>query len=173
MIACMQTIPLEPVFENEKFIQSNNTVQMIIIRAIYWICRKRLLTENWKIHVRTLSEVNFVTYAKYKVLIFEVLEEVLPIIAKEKRIRMIGVLPSLKVRKEKAVVSRENRHRGNLEEKQEENPAPLMPQFSADAENLRRERIVNEQQFRQTLAPPVRRSQPGEKPPSLTEKPKA
>lgn len=159
----MTTIPLEPIFENEKFNGLFPGAQYYVIRAVYSLLQKRKynpLPDNLRTHF--LCSVSL--WNKNKQVFREILEEVIPKIIKIKHLKLTqNVKGRTKSLENRAKLKKEFQS-GKLAEPILENPVPLMPQFSALAATLHRER--------QLVQLPKPQHRQNERLPGLTEKPK-
>ncbi len=83
----MKTIPLEPVFENEKFKRLNPTIQFYVVQAVYRLCTEdkegEPIPHNLRHHLRCCES----TYFRNKHIFREVLCEIMPEIS---RIRLLN-----------------------------------------------------------------------------------
>ena len=158
----MYTIPLDPVFDNQKFIDAPHSVQLAVLKTTYYLCRKNLIQTDYVNRVYPLTGLYNQQFAKYKVLIFSILQEVIPEIIRVKRISGDRADKAGKAVSAKAMKKHSEKYNGTLAEPIPENQAPIMPQHSALSVTLNRQRVIP------TLPPASKK--PAVKPPSLTEK---
>lgn len=162
----MRTVPLIPIFENQKFKEATDLIQLAILRSVYSLCRLGCLREDYPKDLRRFTGLIDKTWYRNKDEILIILHEIIPEIAKVKGMKMKQTEKAHTQRSLKAKKQRELQLSGTMTDEVEANPAPLKPQLSSQSENIRRQSIINEQQFIRKPAKPS-----GNVKPMLTEKP--
>lgn len=155
----MKTIPLDPIYKDERFLELPASLRFFVINAVYRVCRSGKLGASLPDNMRKLFECPETTYRNHNVVMRSILETVLPEIEKIKNSKSHQVRKAHAALKEKAINQRVKQFAGTLAESITHNPAPLMTQHSAEAEQLRRQRNLH----------PIAPRKPSGKPPVLTE----
>lgn len=162
----MKTIPLEPVFENALFQDAIPSVRFAVISAVYLICKQHRLNDDIPKYLEPYLGLCNSSYYKHKDIVRDILEQVMPKVRAIKRSKINQNVNGRKVMKDKRQELIVELNEPQLTDVVESNPAPLKPQLSSQSENIRRQSIINEQQFIRKPAKPS-----GNVKPMLTEKP--
>lgn len=159
----MTTIPLEPIFENEKFNGLFPGAQYYVIKAIWLLLQKRKL-DKLPTQLRPFFLCSISLWNKNRSVFIEIINEVAPEIIKIKHMKYNQSYKARMNSLENRANLKKQLKSGKLAEPIPENQAPLMPQFSALAATLHRER--------QLVQLPKPQHRQNERKPGLTEKPK-
>lgn len=159
----MTTIPLEPIFENEKFNSLHPSAQYYVIKAIWTLLQKRKL-DKLPTQLRPFFLCHCGLWNKNKQLFVDIVSEVAPKIIQIKNMKRNQSLKARAVMLENRAKVKHAVLSGKLAEIIPENQAPIMPQFSAFAATLHRERQLVQ------LPKPLHRQ--NERKPGLIDKPK-
>lgn len=162
----METIPLRPLFENEQFKTLNPDLKFFVLNALYKLCISREYRDPLPKHLMYLLQCSQTCYLKNKTVFRDILESVLPEISKIKNDKNYQILKASRANSDNALKRKKKLNSGTIVEEFLDNPAPLLPQHSAFAAQLRKERIPNEHVFKNPIKP-VTNSKP-----MLTEKPR-
>lgn len=149
----MQTLPLEAVFTNDRFIQASSTVQIAVVWLLYWYVRKGCVNFPPNNKLRAYVTISDVSWYRYGKEILSIFEEITPEICKIKRVTQERAVKCGEGAKNSVKTKRKAKLAGNLTNEVEANPPPLVPQLSSRAAEMRQVRIVNEQQFKAMLSP--------------------
>jgi hypothetical protein len=149
----MKTIPLEPVFKNPKFKELNPDIKFFVLNVVYKLCTEGKEGEPIPNSLRGYLECSETCYRNNKQVFRSVLESVMPQIAKLKKRFRNQTSYATEIYCDNASKRRFERLQGKLVEDIPENQAPLLPQHSAFATQLKKERIPNEHLFKNPIKP--------------------
>lgn len=165
----MQTLPIKPIITNDRFIQATATIQLalwgLFSHYVYKGCPDSICTANLRKYIR-ISDGAWYQYRKE---IIDIFQEITPEIRRIKKMTHARSVQCVRGRKESNQKRIKKADIKPLINEVESNPAPLVPQLSADSKALVQKRIVNEQHFTQSISP---KPQPPKLTPGLIEKPK-
>lgn len=86
----METIPLRPLYENEKFILASGAVRQAITDTLYHLCIRKMLKDysyqEFSRLIREYSNVTDKTFYQDRQIMTSILQEVIPIILNMKRV---------------------------------------------------------------------------------------
>src|ERR1700677_4996571 len=134
----MPSIPLDPLFEDERFIKASSAVRIALVSLIYHVFKTRKFDITKRKDFLNFCNLDVNTWHKHKNTILDIYHDVLPLIfgLKKRNVEKYG--PQAKAMQLKCRARKEQKA---LEAKAR-NKAPIENQKSSDAAQLKRKRIT-------------------------------
>lgn len=107
----MKTIPLDPIFENEKFNQLKPGMKFYLINIVYKLCRNDKQSQPLPKSINVMLECSTASYDRHKHTFYDILNEVLPKIDEIKRLYGNRAAKAHSANSKKAILQRKEKDR--------------------------------------------------------------